>query len=449
MSIQADYKDSLNAVLTVAVSPTTYKPKVEKELREYAKKANVPGFRKGTVPVGMVKRMAGKSLIMDTISKTISEELYTYIEENKLDILGKPLPIKYIEEEDVDMDCTKEVSVAFEIGLAPEFNLNLVPSNALPHYNVDIDDAFLAEEIESMRKRFGKSEQAEEVGEGDWIFGRLEEVNAEGETVENGISKLVTLNPETIAKKDIFTPLIGLKKEDKVALDVFSYFENDDEVKQAIKFTEDDIATIKGKNTVFVVKRITRTEPSEMTQEFFDKVVGPNRALNEEEFRTVLKEEIGRSLAKESADVFYLKARKELLSTNNFELPDAFLKKWLQTEKETKVTEENVEEIYTRYQENFKWEMIETRLQKEHPELIPTSEQLDDSIWTLIDMYGNQPGVEEMNDKETFKQLKKDKDFIQRQYNTLKESYLRNFLEVNVPHTHAHITASEFRNIQI
>lgn len=449
MSVQADYKDSVNAVLTVAVSPTTYKPKVDKELREYAKKANIPGFRKGQAPVGMVKRMAGKPMIMDTISKVISDELFNYIEENKLDILGKPLPIKYIEDADVDMECTKEVSVEFEIGLAPTFELNLMPSSALPHYNVEIDDAFLAEELEAMRKRFGASEQAEEVGEGDWVFGRLEEVNEAGETIEGGISKLITLNPDNMVKKDIFTPLIGLQKEAKVALDVFAYFETDEDVKRSVKFSDEDIASIKGKNTIFVVKRITRTIASEMDQAFFDKVVGPNRATNEEEFLTVLKEEIGRSLAKESGDVFYMKARKELLTVNSFELPDEFLKKWLQSEKDSKVTAENVEEVYTRYQENFKWEMIETRIQKEHPELIPTAAQLDESIWALIDMYSSQPGAEEMNDKETFKQLKKDKDFIQRQYNSLKETYLRNFLETNVPHTHAPILASDFRNITI
>ena len=449
MSVQAEYKDSLNAVLTIAVSPTAYKPKVEKELKEYAKKANIPGFRKGQAPVGMVRRMAGKPMIMDTISKVVSDELFGYIEENKLDILGKPLPINYIEDADVDLECTKEVSISFEIGLAPDFQLNLTPSSALPHYNVDIDEAFLTEEIDSMRKRFGKSDQAEEVGEGDWIFGRLDEVNEEGEVIEGGMNKLVTLNPENMVKKDIFTSLIGLKKDDKIALDVFSYFESDAELKQALKFTDEDIETLKGKKTIFIVKRMTRTLPADMTVEFFDKVVGEGKATNEEEFRTVLTEAIGQSLAKESADIFYMQTRKELMAINAFDMPNEFLKKWLQSEKDSKVTAENVEEVYARYQENFKWEMIETRMQKEHPQLIPTAEQLDESIWSLIDMYSNQPGGEAMNDKETFKQLKKDKDFIQRQYNSLKEAYLRNFLESHVPHTHAHITASEFRNIVV
>lgn len=449
MSIKADYKDSVNATLTITVSPTTYKGKVDRELREYAKKANIPGFRKGQAPIGMVKRMAGKPMILDTISKIISEELYDYIEEQKLEILGKPLPVKFIEEEDVDLECTKEVSIDFEIGLAPDFELNLMPSKALPHYNVEVDDAFLNEKIEELRKRFGKSDQVEEVAEGDWIFGRLEEVDANGEAVENGISKLVTLNPDNIDKKELFAVLIGLKKEDKVALDVFSYFENDEEIKQALKFTEDEVASIKGVNLVFIVKRITRTSMADLDQAFFDKVVGPDKVTDEESFKAALVQNISHSLAKESADVFYYSARKELLDINQFSLPDDFLKKWLLSNKDSKVTEENVEEIYDRYQENFKWEMIEGRLEKKYPELIPTTEQLDEHIWNLIDMYSNQPDSEGMDDKETFKQLKKDKDFIQRQYSSLKENFLRNFLEGNMPHTHAHITASEFQNIQV
>lgn len=443
MSVQAAYTDAQNVILTIDVTPQDYKPLVEKELREYAKKANVPGFRPGKAPLGMVKRMAGKSIVLDSISNVVSNKLYNYVNDNKLDILGRPLPIDLIKEEEVDEECTKSISVSFELGLAPDFEVNLVPSISVPHYHVEVDEAFLDKEVANMRDRFGESVAAEVAEEGDWLFGRIEL------TADESVNALFGLSHHRADNPALFTPLLGMKLEDKRPYDLFALSSDINQLTKWFTLSAEEIEKFRGQETTFTLRRITRTAPAEINQAFFDKVLGAGTVDSEEKFREILKQELGNQLANESQNVFFLQAKKALLASNEVPLPDSFLKRWLLEEDKAKINEENIDTLYETYRDGFRWEMIVGKLERNNPGLVPTVKELDENIMAMIEhtiatnpQYGSDASA-------LYNNLKKDKEFMDRQYNSLKEARLREFFENNIPHTHGHISASDFVKIEI
>lgn len=456
MSVQATYKDTMNLVLTIQVAPDDYKPQVDKELKAYAKKANIPGFRPGTAPIGMIKRMAGKGIVLDAVSKVISDNLYDYIKDNNLDVLGRPLPTKLIGEENVSTDCKETVELDFEIGLAPNFELTLTPEAPLTHYSIDVDDAYLADRMDYLRRQYGEMSQGEEVAENDWIFGKLETVDAEGNAVEGGVSKLISINPEKITgKPEVFAPFLGKKVDDVTTFDVFAISEDVEVLKQQFMLSDEEIEKLKGAANKFTIKRITRTSPAELNPEFFKKILNRDGVEDEETFKEELRKEFTIVLGGEESNRFFNVMQETLIKINKVELPDEFLKKWILAEEESKaegksenkITSENIEEAYTQYRRNFQWEMIEGKLQRQEPTLLPDVAQLDEGIYEAIDRASMQNPA--LGDREIlFKQLKKDKDFVERLYNNLKEKNLRDYLESSVPHAHTHITASEFVKLE-
>lgn len=451
MSVQATYTDAMNMVLTIQVLPDDYKPQVDKELKSYAKKATIPGFRQGHAPIGMIKRMAGKSIVLDAVSKVLSDKLYNYIQENELDVLGRPLPTSLIGEESVSADCDTTIALDFEIGLAPSFELNVTPDAPLNHYNVEVDDAYIEDRIEYLRKNYGEMSQGEEIQESDWIFGKLETVDADGNAIEGGVSKLISINPEKINKPAIFPPFYGLKIDDITTFDVFSTAENDEDIQQMFMLSDEELEKLKGANTKFTIKRITRTTPAEMTPEFYKKILNRDGVEDEATFREELRKEFTIVLASEEANRFSNAITETLIKINNIELPDGFLKKWILAEEEgktdSKINASNIDEAYTQYRRNFQWEMVEGKLQKQNPALIPDQAQLDAGIYDAIHKASLQNP--DLSDHETlFKQLKKDKDFVERMFNSLKENNMRSYLEGLVPHQHVSILASEFVKLE-
>ncbi len=445
MSIVADYKNELSLVLTVNVGPDSYKPIVDKELKKYAKVANIPGFRKGTAPMGLIKKMAGKSLILDAITDVVSDELTNYIKENSLNILGNPMAINPISEDSVDMDCKNEISIDFELGLSPDFELNATPSEPILHYHVEADDEFLDKEIESLKDRFGASSECEEIAEGDWIFGSLREVNEAGELVEGGAQKVISLNPSRIEKPELFKPFYGVKKEEYVDFDIFTVQEDEKELERIFFFKEDELENLRGKKTKMMIKRITRMLPAEMNAEFFKKVLGENATVEtEEEFRNELRNQYNQLLANDEKGRFTSKVRETLIAINNFALPDEFLKKWMLNDKNNKdLTDENIDEVYNENHQHFKWEIIRGKVESMYPEVIPTKEDLDESIRNAIRSFLATQEVGESEDA-LFKNLTQDKEFVEKQYKNMIESNYQNLFESLVPHEHAHIQASDY-----
>lgn len=460
MNIQVDYQNTQTAIVTIVVEPADYKPTVEREIKKYAQKANIPGFRPGKTPMGMIKRMVGTGLVWDTVSKIINESLFEYLEDNKLDILGRPLQSGDFDEKQLDLECKNTVSMAFEIGLAPSFEVNLMPQSPLPHYHVEADADVMEEEINHWRERFGESEQAEEVAEGDWLFGDLVEVDLNDEAIEGGFKKLLPLNPSRLNNDAFFAAFTGKKVGDSTTINIFDISADAEQLKTDLRLSTDEMEALAGKRTAYILKRISRTKLADLTPEFFKKVFPNAEMETEEDFNAKIRENVEGAFNNESNNYFYAKTRAELLKINEFEMPDEFLKRWLVSEsemdyakdkntKKERVTPENVEEIYTKYKENFRWEMIEKNLQKKHPEIYPTNEEVEEGIrFGIRQAMSQSPELMGMDEELLYENVMKDKEYATRQYEAIHQQKLRTFLETNVPHTHGHISTTEFRKLE-
>lgn len=368
MNITQNRIDDLNTVIKIQLDPADYKPEVQEEVKKYARKAQMPGFRTGKVPNGLVKKMLGLGVVVDIVSKKVSEELQKFISENELNILGEPLPVEKRDEKYFDVDCNKELEFDFELGLSPQFDLNLDFPNVITRYEIEPTEASINERIEDVKERFGEMQNPQEVAAGDIVFGVLEEVNESGEKVEDGFNKSIPLNPKRLEAPKLFDALNGKKLEDSIPFS-FDELENGVETAKTIfLFSEEEVEASERKNLRFRIGRINRTIPAELTEEVFRKVLGDETEVKDEAgFREHIINELKLENESRSLNHFRGEIKKALEAQHEMDFPAAFLKKYLQ-ETQKDVTEDNVEEHYQNSLDGLKWTMIVERIQKEYEE---------------------------------------------------------------------------------
>jgi trigger factor len=312
--------------------------------------------------------MLGLGVVVDIVSKKVSEELQKFISENELNILGEPLPVEKRDEKYFDVDCNKELEFDFELGLSPQFDLNLDFPNVITRYEIEPTEASINERIEDVKERFGEMQNPKEVAAGDIVFGVLEEVNESGEKVEEGFSKSIPLNPKRLKAAKLFDALKGKKLEDSIPFS-FDELENGVETAKTIfLFSEGEVEAAEGKKLHFRVGRINRTIPAELTEEVFRKVLGDETEVKDEAgFREHLINELKLENESRSLNHFRGEIKKALEAQHEMDFPAEFLKKYLQ-ETQKDVTEDNVEEHYQNSLDGLKWTMIVERIQKEYEE---------------------------------------------------------------------------------
>lgn len=354
MNITKENIDALNAVVKVEISAADYQEKVAKILMDYRKKAEVPGFRKGHVPMGMVKKQYGKSIMIDEVNKLLQEALNNFLVEEKLDILGNPLP-KIEEEFSWDKE---DYTFEFELGLAPEFELNLDAKNKVTQYNIVADKELLKKEVENIRKRFGKLVPKESVEEGVNIVGTF--VNEEKE-----INKKSTIALESIKGKANQQKLLGKKVGDVVELNTKGLFDDDHKLMGALGLSHDEIHGIEIPVT-FAIEEINANELAEINQELFDKIFGADVVKSEEELKAKIKEDAEKQFQTQ-ADQQLLNAVTEYLVENTkFDLPAEFLKKWMVVAGEKPMTPEDASEEYEKSEKGLRYQLIEGKIIKDN-----------------------------------------------------------------------------------
>jgi trigger factor len=357
MNITKEQIDDLNAVVRVKLTPEDYEPQVEKTLREHSKKVSMPGFRPGKVPFGMVKKMYGKSVLVDEINKILSDSLFKYLNENKLEILGNPLPRT---EGDIDWDNQKEFEFSYDLGLAPQFEVKIDKSVAFDYHTINVDDTLIDKQIEDTRKRYGKMSTPDAAAEGDILYGEFAELE-NGEPKEGGISKTSTLVIERIKDEETKNKLTGLKIEDTVEVNSKNLSDNATDL-AAMLGIDKSAAEGLDANFRFTLKNISRIEPAEMNQELFDKVYGEGNVTSEEEFRNKVAEDIKNMFLGDVDNRLYNEISTYLIENTNISLPDDFLKRWMQSASEKPVTMEQIEADYPNYTKALKWQLIENRI---------------------------------------------------------------------------------------
>lgn len=354
MNITKENIDALNAVVKVEISAADYQEKVEKILQDYRKKADVPGFRKGQVPMGMVKKQYGKSIMIDEVNKLLQDALNNFLVEEKLDILGNPLPKM---EEEFSWE-TEDYTFEFELGLAPEFEVNLDAKNKITQYNIVADKKLLKKEVENIRKRFGKLVPKDTVEEGGNIAGTF--LNE-----ERGLNKKSTIALDSIKGKANQQKFLGKKVGDVVELNTKGLFDDDHKLMGALGLSHDEIHGIEIPVT-FTIEEINANELAEINQELFDKIFGADVVKSEEELRAKIKEDAEKQFQTQ-ADQQLLNAVTEYLVENTkFNLPAEFLKKWMVVAGEKPMTPEDAAEEYEKSEKGLRYQLIEGKILKDN-----------------------------------------------------------------------------------
>ncbi len=354
MNITKENVDALNAVVKVEISAADYQDKVEAILVDHRKKADIPGFRKGQVPMGMIKKQYGKSIMIDEVNKLLQDSLNNYLVEEKLDILGNPLPRM---QEDFNWDAD-DFAFEFELGLVPEFEVKLDAKNKITKYDIVADDELLTKEVENIQKRFGKIVPQETVVEGVAIAGTF--VNEERE-----LEKKSTIELDSIKGKSNQKLFIGAKVGDVIELNTKGLFDDDHKLMGALGLSHDEIHDL-DIPVSFTIEEINVTELAEVNQELFDKVFGPDVVKSVEELKEKIKEDAEKQFLTQ-ADQQLLNAVTEYLVENTkFDLPAEFLKKWIAVAGEKPMTPEQASEEYEKSEKGLRYQLIEGKVLKDN-----------------------------------------------------------------------------------
>lgn len=440
MQTKFDKVSSTLANLRVEVGEEDYKGLVDKKLKEYAKTAQVKGFRPGHVPLQYIKSIYGKGVLVDEVIKIASDEVNKTIAENKLNVVGEPTP-----KEDaykIDWAAQKEFVFEYEIGFASDFTVDLEKLPVLTHYEIQPSDKQVNDTIVDLKNRFGVETEPEEVEIGDIIFGKLSQDSSEF-MFQSGI-------PTDKVKPETQKLFVGLQKGSSLKLDIQSIFETDKELGFATGKSDEDAAALQGEFE-FVVEKITRMKPSELTQELYDKVLGPGKATSEEEFVSQLTEIIKGNYNRESDFLLDFDVDKMLIDSTPIELPTEFLKKWLVEINQGKATVEDVEKEYEAISKGLKLDLIRTEIAKQNDLKIQYDDVLDEVKNEIRGYFGQQggfEGMEEFIDSMAKKQLgEKNNEATKKHYEKAFGRKVLNFVKDKVKKETKSVMVEEFNEI--
>jgi len=363
MEITRENTGEMTATVKISISPEEYTENVNKVLKDYQRKANVPGFRPGHVPFGMIKKMYGTSVFADEVNKLVSDSLQNYITEEKLDILGQPLPNMELTPL-FDWKEEKEISFFFDLGFSPKFDLTLDDSISIDYHTIKVNDELLDKYITDIRQRYGSMSNVEVAGEKDVLAGDFKELDAEGSILENGIFHTSKIMIDTIKDEEIKKSFIGAKPGDTLVFSPTKASGNASETASMLGITKERAESLDSEFQ-FTVTEITTMVPSEMDEEFYGKVFPDSGISVEADFRERLRAESEASFTGDSDHLFMHHAQDKLMEITPMLLPDEFLKRWLLESNEGKITEEDLSRDYDKYVSSMKWQLIENRMIKD------------------------------------------------------------------------------------
>ena len=350
MNITRENIDALNAVVTVDIAKEDYSDKVEKILTDYRKSANIPGFRKGHVPMGMVKKQYGKAVLVDEVNKLLQDALGKYLVEEKLDVLGNPLPKP---QDDLDWDADA-FSFEFELGLAPEFDVNLKSKKAITHYSIVADDKMINNQIEHIQKQYGKIvSQTEAINDS--------EITGTFFNEEKGIDNSTMITLDKKKRKTNPKKFIGAKVGDIVTLKTKGLFNDDHDLMTFLKVSHDDAHGL-NVEVNFEITEINGRELADLDQELFDKLFGKGIVTSVTELKDKIKEDSEKQFVQQGDQKLLNDVTEYLVENTKFDLPSSFLQKWMQTAGEEEMSEEQAKEEYEKSEKSMRYQLIEGKL---------------------------------------------------------------------------------------
>ena len=400
MNISRENLDDLNAVIRIAIEPDDYQPKVEAALLDYRKKARFDGFRPGKVPPSLVKKIYGKSIQADEIQRLLSSTLNDYIHDNKLKVLGEPLPNENSPENDWDSEGSFEFH--FDIAMAPEINLNITQKDKLNDYQITVTEEMIDRQVTDYARRFGSLQPSDSVTEEDVVKGDLCETGDTGHTHDHDHegdhdhdhdhhhpvhSHDTMIYIRTIGDEEVKKQFLSAKPGDTLVFNPNTAFPNETDRAALLKVGREELGHINA-DFEFTVKEISRFTPAEINQELFDKAFGEGEIETIDAFRARISEDITRQVARESRYKYHIDARASLMDKTQVPLPEEFLKRWmLMTSKDQTLTSEQLEKDFPGFVTDLKWRMIKNSIIQEQAFEATEDEIREQAIWAAQSRY--------------------------------------------------------------
>lgn len=383
MEITKEQIDDLNALIRIRVEEKDYAEAVEKAIKNLKNKISIPGFRPGMVPVGMIRKMYGKAVLSDEVSKITVDKLFRYLDENNIEYLGNPLP--NAEKNQVDWDAQKEFEFYYDLGLSPKFAVVLPTDKKFTHYQVEADPAIVYDEVEKLRRRYGRSINAESVEDEDMIMGTLTELNEDGTVKEGGLSKPSYIILDKIEDESTRHLLIGKKPGDEVIIDPRKAYKDNLTVSIYLGIKPEEVDQISHQFKL-TIQSVSRLVPAEMDQEFFDRVFGKDVVHTEEEFRNKVADILKFDLQQESNARLMNEIRDAVLEATQFNLPDNFLKRWIKVKnaEDKNFNPDTVDDEYNKGREIIRWELIRKQVAEQNNIHIQHEEMMNEARSMVI-----------------------------------------------------------------
>lgn len=434
MNIIKEDIDALNAVVKVEITADDYQQKVTKILSDYRKKANIPGFRKGYVPMGMIKKQYGKSVMIDEVNKLLQETLNTFLTEEKIDILGNPLPKV---QDDFSWD-SESFSFEFELGLAPQFDVNLSSKKKVTQYEISADKALIDKEVENLQSRYGKMSSVDVISENTNVTGTF--TNEEKEINNKSTIKLTDLKGKTNPKK-----FIGKKAGEALELKTKGLFSEDYKLAGALGLSNDEIKGLDTK-VLFTIEEITEIELADLDQELFDKLFTDGSVKTVTELRDKIKEDAEKQFQQQADQQLLNAVTEHLIETTKFDLPATFLQKWLAVSGEKELTIEEATEEYDKSEKGIRYQLIQQKIIQENDikmDYEELKEYAKGFIKTQMAQFGNtNPEDSELED--IANRILSNKEEVKRLQDQLMSQKLMTFYKENMTFKTKKVTYDKF-----
>lgn len=424
--------DAINAVLKVEIAPADYQDKVKAALDKYRKNAKVPGFRPGHVPMGMIQKQYGKAVLVDELNKQVNAALYKYIEENKIEILGNPIPKEGVEVVG-SFEQPDVFQFEYEIGITPKIEVPISSKSKYDYVKVKIDSKLVDKQIDDLRRRYGKLISVDAVGEGDMILAQFVELKDDETVLEGGIMHSSTFSMEFAEDKKVKEKLLGKVKGDKIVVNPTTVSRGAKDTAAMLGIQEEDLATISDKFQMTITE-IKRMEMADLNQDLFDKLFGPGTITTEKELRDRISKDLVDMFANDSDRLLTRDIFNDLVEKTKVDLPSKFLKRWIKLSTENPITEEQIENEFDGYAKSLKWQLIQGNIFKTNEIKLDNQEVIDFTKSLLVSNYAQYgiPAPEDAELSASAMQVLQNKEEATRVFDMLAEQKMTQFFKNTV-----------------
>jgi len=442
LEITLNKTNTTEGLIKIKLTEGDYQPKVEEKVKEYARKASIKGFRQGKVPTGVIKRMFGKSILVEEINHLLSHKLSDYIKENNLKILGEPIPNQE-KALNIDWEAQKNFEFEYQIGMVDDFKYDLSAKVNVKSYPIEVDEKTLEETVSDLKKRFGKVTNPDEAIADDNIYGELRA--SEGDFKREHAFIAI----EKVEKKEQ-KKFIGAKKDDEVEFDIAKIYSDEELKAQLLGQSPDEAKGAKGKY-VFKVNSISRTEPAEVNQELFDRVFGKDAVKNEEEFIAKIKDTISENYKRESEHFLEHHIEDYYVANTTIDLPEQFLKTWLKSSSQGQVTDTVLEKEFEDYKRGLKWDLVKNKIAEDNKITVEADEVRAKAKDLIISQFGGQAFASQLSDRldgiaDNYLQNENGQNFM-RLYNQLRAEKILRLIREKITVQEKKVSVDEFKKI--